>query len=60
VVQRYALSALSSTTGVFVQLELNGLSQIGSNPLETLKRSIPGFSKTNQPVGVGSGFSLYE
>ena len=60
VMQRYALSTLSSTTAVFVQLELNGLSKIGSNPLESLKRNIPGYSRINQPIAADSGFSLYE
>jgi LPS-assembly protein len=58
--QRYALSTLSSTTAVFVQLELNGLSKIGSNPLESLKRNIPGYSRINQPIAADSGFNLYE
>ena len=60
VVQRYAVSTLSSTTALFVQLELNGLSKIGSNPLESLKRNIPGYSRINQPLAAEPGFSLYE
>lgn len=39
----------SSTTSLFFQLELNGLSRIGSNPLEVLKRSISGYQPINQP-----------
>lgn len=35
-------------TSFFVQLELNGLARIGSNPLETLKRTVPGYGIINQ------------
>ena len=53
VIQRYAIpstvatSVTSSTTSLFFQLELNGLSKIGSNPLEVLKRSIAGYQTVN-------------
>jgi LPS-assembly protein len=43
VVQHFALTAGSSTSALFLQLELNGFSRIGSNPLEALKRNIPGY-----------------
>jgi LPS-assembly protein len=33
---------------IFFQLELNGLSSIGSNPLEVLNRNIYGYTKFNQ------------
>lgn len=49
VTQRLATQTQDSTTAFFVQLELNGLSRLGSNPLETLKRSIPGYGIINQP-----------
>jgi len=48
VVQRFAVSAGNVTQTVFLQLELNGFSRIGSNPLEALKRSIPGYAQLNQ------------
>ena len=50
VVQRIATAAGKSNTAFFVQLELNGFSNIGSNPLEMLKRNIPGYGRINQPV----------
>jgi LPS-assembly protein len=56
VAQRYLVPSTvagvtsSSTTSLFFQLELNGLSKIGSNPLETLRRSIPGYQPVNQPT----------
>jgi len=50
VAQRFASSLGSATNALFVQLELNGFSRIGSNPLEALKRNIPGYSRINQAV----------
>jgi LPS-assembly protein len=44
VVQRIATASSTVNTYFFVQLELNDFSRIGSNPLEVLKRSIPGYS----------------
>ena len=48
--QQLATTTQNRTRAVFVQLELNGLSKIGTNPLEALRRNIPGYSKTNDPV----------
>ena len=50
VVQRIATAAGQSSSAFFVQLELNGFSSIGSNPMDMLKRSIPGYGRINQPV----------
>jgi LPS-assembly protein len=46
VLQHLITATQRSTTAAFVQLELNGLMQIGSNPLQVLQRSIPGYTKT--------------
>jgi len=48
VVQRFAVATQQATNSIFVQLELNGFSRVGSNPLESLKRNIPGYSRLNQ------------
>jgi LPS-assembly protein len=48
--QRLATSTGTSSTALFLQLELNDFSQIGSNPLDLLKRSIQGYGAVNQPV----------
>lgn len=45
--QHYASSAIDTTTNVFLQLELTGLGGVGSNPMETLRLAIPGYSKIN-------------
>jgi len=50
VIQRYALTAQTSSTAFFVQLELNDFSRIGSNPLDLLRRTIPGYGRLNQPA----------
>jgi LPS-assembly protein len=50
IAQKFALTAASSSTSLFLQLELNGFSRIGSNPLETLKRSVPGYQRINAPT----------
>ena len=60
VLQRFAAATGTSTSAFFVQLELNGFSRIGSNPLETLKRNIPGYSRINQTRPDTQPFNFYE
>lgn len=48
VAQRFQTGTGTETTAVFFQLELNGLGRIGSNPIEVLRRSIPGYALLNQ------------
>ena len=48
VMQRFATATGQTTNAVFLQVELSGFSRIGTNPLETLKRNIPGYSRLNQ------------
>lgn len=50
VIQRVATQTSKTNTSVFLQLELNGFSRLGSNPLEMLKRNIPGYGLINQPT----------
>ncbi len=54
VAQRIPTSTNLTTTGFFVQLELNGLSKLGSNPLETLRTNIPGYQIINKPAGASN------
>jgi LPS-assembly protein len=44
VLQKLTTATQRTTTAVFVQLELNGLMEIGSNPLRVLQQSIPGYT----------------
>ncbi len=54
VAHRFATTTDSVSTSIFVQLELNGVSRIGTNPLEVLKRNIGGYKpfdpRTATPV----------
>ena len=45
VVQRLTTSTTTATNTFFLQLELNGLGRIGSNPLDVLKRNVPGYAQ---------------
>lgn len=46
--QRLATSEAKASTALFVQLELNDFSRIGSNPLDLLRRNIQGYGMVNQ------------
>ncbi len=51
VVQRVETATADANYGFFFQLELGGLTSIGSNPLNLLKRDIPGYlSPSELPV----------
>jgi LPS-assembly protein len=47
VMKRFAVAYQMTTTAFFVQLELDGMARIGSDPLQALRMSIPGYTKTN-------------
>ncbi|WP_288023230.1 LPS assembly protein LptD [Thauera sp.] len=44
---RFAIDESDVTKAVFLQLELNDLASIGSNPVSLIKRSVPGYGKIN-------------
>jgi LPS-assembly protein len=49
--QRFVTAARTTSTPIFFQLELNGLSRLGfGNPLETFYKSIPGYTRLNSPT----------
>ena len=50
VTQRFVTATQETANAFFVQLELNGLTNIGANPLELLRQSIPGYTKINEPA----------
>jgi LPS-assembly protein len=58
VVQHFAAAAGVATNAVFLQIELSGFSRIGSNPLEALRRNIPGYTRLNQLSSPSRGFDL--
>ncbi len=45
--QRIPTGTQQATTALFFQLELNGLSKLGSNPLEALRANVPGYQIVN-------------
>jgi LPS-assembly protein len=45
--QRFLTTSATSTTGYFMQLELNGLGKFGPNPLEAIKRNVSGYQNIN-------------
>lgn len=49
VVQRLATQVGRVNNALFFQLELNGFARLGSNPLELLKRTVPGYGIINRP-----------
>ncbi len=48
VVQRIPVSQTAVNNAFFIQLELNGLFRLGSDPLSALQQSIQGYASTNQ------------
>jgi LPS-assembly protein len=40
----------TTTNSVYLQIELNGLARFGTNPLDLLRRSVPGYQQTNDPT----------
>ncbi len=48
VAQRLATSEVKATDAFFLQLELRGLTALGPNPLDVLKRSITGYVKSDE------------
>ncbi|MDR0588628.1 MAG: LPS-assembly protein LptD [Burkholderiales bacterium] len=48
-VHRLATTKEQTNTSFFVQLEFGGLGRIGSSPLEVLRRSLPGYTTSNDP-----------
>ncbi|HKW38195.1 MAG TPA: LPS-assembly protein LptD [Burkholderiales bacterium] len=62
VLQKFALTAGTTSSSLFFQLELNGFSRLGSNPLEALRRNVPGYQRINAPSADGKPdepFDLY-
>ncbi|MES2900994.1 MAG: LPS-assembly protein LptD [Pseudomonadota bacterium] len=50
--QRFVTTLRNTSTPIFFQLELNGLSKLGpGNALETFYKSIPGYARLNPGVG---------
>ncbi len=53
--QRLTTATQTVSSSVFVQFELNGLARIGTNPIDVLKRNVPGYLTTNDPAARRAG-----
>jgi len=47
VAHRFATTTQAASTSIFLQLELNGVSRIGSNPLDILRRNVGGYMRAD-------------
>jgi LPS-assembly protein len=60
VVQRFVTAATERTTAFFLQLELNGLGRVGTDPFAILRRNIPGFQAPGDNLNRQDKFSVYQ
>ena len=60
VLQRSQNGTSTSNTRILLQLELVGLSRLGVNPLDTLKRNIPRYQLLRDQVAPPSRFTNYD
>jgi LPS-assembly protein len=60
VVQRFLTATSTSTSAVFVQLELGGLGRFGLDPFDILRRNIPGYRPPSRREIPPSRFYGYE
>lgn len=47
--QRTPTATGQTNSAIFFQLELNGLTRLGSSPMDALRANIPGYQLVNQP-----------
>jgi len=60
IVERLSTGRSEATTRLLVQLELVGLSRIGSNPLRVLKDNVPGYQLLRDERTTSSPFTPYD
>ncbi len=60
VAERLSTGRSEATTRLLLQLELVGLSRLGSSPLQVLKDNIPGYRLLRETSGIGSNVNTYE
>lgn len=58
--QRFATATNESTTNFYLQLELSGLTAVGTNALQQLQRNIPGYQMLNPLPRQPGLFDYYE
>ncbi len=60
VVQRFVTGANRRDNAVFLQVELNGIAKVGTDPLAALKRSIPRYRMINQLTPLPAKFDNFQ
>ena len=60
VVERLSTGRSEATTRLLLQLELVGLSRLGSNPLKVLKDNVPGYQLLREERTTTSSFTPYD
>jgi LPS-assembly protein len=60
VVERLSTGRSETTTRLLLQLELVGLSRLGSNPLRVLKDNVPGYQLLREERSTTSSFTPYD
>lgn len=60
VLQRYAVSTEKTNTALFLQLELTGLGNLGTDPMSLLSERITGYQPANVPMPEKTVFERYE
>lgn len=58
--QRFATATAQATTNFYLQLELSGLTSVGTNALSQLQRNIPGYQMLNPLPRQPGRFDYYE
>jgi LPS-assembly protein len=48
--QRLTTTTQTTNNSIYLQIELNGLARLGTSPLDLLRRSVPGYLKSNDPT----------
>jgi LPS-assembly protein len=57
--QRLITNVQQVSKSVFVQFELNGLARLGTNPIDVLRRSVPGYQTVNEPTAPAAASAEY-
>jgi LPS-assembly protein len=58
--QRFQTTTASTTSNFYIQLELSGLTSVGTNALSQLQRNIPGYQRINPLPRQPGMFEYYE
>jgi LPS-assembly protein len=58
--QRFVTATQTTTTNFFIQLELHGLTSVGTSALTLLQRNIPGYQRLNPVPTIPGRFDYYE